>query len=255
MSDILKPFQIEVCANSVESAIQAELGGANRIELCDNLVEGGTTPSIGMIESARKNLNIPVNVIIRPRGGDFCFSDIEFEIMMNDIESIKKTGVNGVVIGVLTPDGSVDTERCKKLIEKARPMEVTFHRAFDMAADPFKSLEDIIGLGIERLLTSGQQQTALQGNTLISELIEKAQNRIIIMPGSGINENNIAEMVQSTHAKEYHMSLRKTVDGKMLFRPNQLKLSAIVEPNEFSVSITDATRVKKVRDILTKFYK
>ncbi len=250
MSEARQPMLIEICSNSVESAIQAELGGADRIELCSNLLEGGITPSMGMVECVHKYLNIPVNVIIRPRGGDFCYSDFEFEIMINDVELMRRIGVNGIVIGILTPEGNIDKERCRLLIDKAKPMEVTFHRAFDLTLNPQKSLEDIIDLGIERLLTSGQQQTALLGKNLISELIKKAASRIIIMPGSGINENNIEEFVNSTMAVEYHMSLRENVDSKMLYSPTQISLSSNVELNEFSISITDANRVKKVRAIL-----
>ena len=246
-------FKIEICANSVESGIQAEIGGADRIELCENLAEGGTTPSIGMIQSAIKNLKILVNVIVRPRGGDFCYSDIEFEIMKNDIIEIKKLNANSVVIGILTPDGNVDIQRCIQLVELARPMEVVFHRAFDRTQDPFKALEDIINIGFDRILTSGLQPTALLGKNLIAEIIAKAGDRISIMPGSGVNENNIAEIYETTKAKEFHMSLRKVVDGQMIYRSNQLKLSSSSEFPEFGTLVTEATRVKKVREILNQF--
>lgn len=246
-------FIIEICANSVESAIQAQLGGANRIELCDNLMEGGTTPSIGMIKCAVKNLDIPINVIIRPRGGDFCYSEIEFESMLNDIFILKETGINGVVVGVLKPDGSIDLERCKKLIDAARPLEITFHRAFDMVKNPFQSLEDIISMGIERLLTSGLQQTAQQGSTLISELNRLANGRLIIMPGSGINENSISELIQTTACREYHMSLRTPINGPMIYRPTHITLSAANSSDEFSTMLTDTARVQKIRNLMDNF--
>ena len=184
-------FTLEICANSVESAIMAQKGGANRVELCDNVYEGGTTPSLGAIQLARQKLNIKLNIIIRPRGGDFCYSEDEFQIMIKDIEFAKKTGVDGIVIGLLNPDGSIDITRTKKLVELAKPMSATFHRAFDVSNDAFQAMEDIIYCGCDRILTSGQANKAFDGIDLISKLIAKANNRIIILPGSGINETNI----------------------------------------------------------------
>ena len=206
---------LEICANSVESALMAQKGGAQRVELCDNIYEGGTTPSYGAILSASKLLNIDLNIIIRPRGGDFCYSELEFEIMKKDIEFAKKLGVNGIVIGILNPDGTIDTLRTKLLVELAKPMSVTFHRAFDVTKDPFKALEDIIECSCDRVLTSGQENKAIEGVSLIKTLVEKAENRIIIMPGSGINEKNIQEIYQKTKAIEFHASLRKNVKSKM----------------------------------------
>ncbi|MGH9764286.1 MAG: copper homeostasis protein CutC, partial [Blastocatellia bacterium] len=155
-NDPKKTLTIEVCVDTVESAIAAQRGGADRIELCGNLIEGGITPSIGAIEMVRKNLSIPLHVVIRPRGGDFLYSDIDFEVMKRDIELVKWLGADGVVFGVLTPRAAVDVERTEDLIARARPLSVTFHRAFDMTRDPYQSLDDLIALGVNRVLTSGQ---------------------------------------------------------------------------------------------------
>src|SRR5690554_2199592 len=182
---VKKEYRLEICANSVTSCIEAQKGGAFRVELCAAIPEGGTTPSYGEIAVARELLSIKLNIIIRPRGGDFLYSDVEHKTMLRDIEMTKKLGVDGVVIGCLTAGGEIDTQRNKELIDAAKGMSVTFHRAFDMCKDPFKSLELIISLGCDRILSSGQQPTAVEGMVLLKQLIKKADNRIIVMPGSG----------------------------------------------------------------------
>jgi copper homeostasis protein len=206
---------LEVCAGSLTSALNAQAGGAHRIELCDNLDEGGTTPSPGVIIQAVRLLTIPVFVLIRPRPGDFIYSDAEFGAMKEDILFCKTHGAKGVVLGILKADGSVDTERTGELVELARPMKVTFHRAFDLTAEPFQALEDIISLGIERILTSGQASNAIDGADLIKQLNNRSNNRIIIMPGSGITEKNVTELIRITGAMEIHGSLRSLVEGRM----------------------------------------
>ena len=210
-------LKLEVCSNSVRSCLAAQEGGAYRVELCDNLAEGGTTPSLAQIQIARKLLNIKLNVIIRPRGGDFLYDNLEFDIMKSEIELCGEAGCDGVVIGLLNPDGSVDTVRTKILVEIAHKygMSVTYHRAFDRCNDLFKGLEDVIGTGCNRILTSGGKDTALEGAGIIRKLIEQAGNRIIIMPGSGITENNIAELVKQTGLTEFHGSFRSAYPGKM----------------------------------------
>jgi copper homeostasis protein len=208
---------LEICAYGINSAMAAEEGGADRVELCDNMQEGGTTPSYGTISQARKRLSIPVFPIIRPRGGDFLYNKYEFDIMKEDIRMCKSLGCEGVVFGILLPDGQVDVDRCSQLMELAQGMEVTFHRAFDHTSDPQKALEDIIGLRCHRMLTSGQHPTALGGTTLLRNLVKQAGNRITIMPGSGINEHNIIELMISTHAKEFHGSLKTEVKSKMQY--------------------------------------
>ena len=210
-------INLEVCSNSVRSCLAAQEGGAYRVELCDNLIEGGTTPSLAQIQIARKLLNIKLNVIIRPRGGDFLYDDLEFDIMKSEIEMCREAGCDGVVIGLLNADGSIDTVRTKILVDIAHKygMSVTYHRAFDRCNDLFKGLEDVINTGCNRILTSGGKDTALEGADIVRNLIDLARNRIIIMPGSGITENNIAELVKRTGLSEFHGSFRSAYPGKM----------------------------------------
>ncbi len=244
-------YKIEICANSVASCLEAQKGGAYRVELCAGIPEGGTTPSYGEIAVARELLNIKLNIIIRPRGGDFLYSDVEHKTMLHDIEIAKKLGVDGVVIGCLKADGTIDMERNRELIAAAEGMSVTFHRAFDMCKNPFESLEQIIALGCDRLLTSGQQPTAIEGISLLSQLVEKAGDRIIIMPGSGVNEDNIAILADQTKAKEFHFSAREPIDSKMEYRNPDLKMGgAVVEIDEFVNNVTAADKVKRTIDKL-----
>lgn len=241
---------LEICANSVESSLAAEKGGADRVELCDNLLEGGTTPSIGAIKQARKLLSIKLHVIIRPRGGDFLYNPTELEIIKHDINECKNQGVDGVVFGMLKPDGSIDKNICSQLVDLSYPMKTTFHRAFDMVKDPFESLYDLISIGFDILLTSGLQNKAEQGSELITELIDKSDNKIDIMPGSGINEENILQIAKKTKAKNFHVSLRKTIDSQMIFRNDFIKMGGVQGISEFQSSITDIDRVRKIRSIL-----
>ncbi len=244
-------YKIEICANSVASCLEAQKGGAYRVELCAGIPEGGTTPSYGEIAVARELLNIKLNIIIRPRGGDFLYSDVEHKTMLHDIKIAKKLGVDGVVIGCLKADGTIDMERNRELIAAAEGMSVTFHRAFDMCKNPFESLEQIIALGCDRLLTSGQQPTAIEGISLLSQLVEKAGDRIIIMPGSGVNEDNIAILADKTKAKEFHFSAREPIDSKMEYRNPDLKMGgAVVEIDEFVNNVTAADKVKRTIDKL-----
>ena len=244
-------YKLEICTNSVESCLQAQKGGAYRVELCAGIPEGGTTPSYGETAVARKLLNIKLNIIIRPRGGDFLYSDVEHEVMLHDIEMAKKLGVDGVVIGCLTADGKIDMVRNKELIDAAQGMSVTFHRAFDMCKDPFESLEQIIALGCETLLTSGQRPTAIEGVSLLSELVAKADGRIEIMPGSGVNEENIAKLAKETKAAVFHFSAREPIDSKMEYRNPNLKMGGtVVSIDEFIQNVTDADKVQRTIDKL-----
>ncbi len=195
---------LEACLEGIASAIMAEEGGAGRVELCENLVVGGTTPSVGMMAVVKQRLTIPVHVMIRPRGGDFCYSDLEFEIMLQDVAAAKRTGVDGVVFGMLTEDKEIDMERTAVLINQARPLSITFHRAFDEATDPFATFDTLIDLGVDRILTSGQKPTAWQGRELIKELVKKANGRISILPAAGINAQNAAQLVAETGVTEIH---------------------------------------------------
>lgn len=234
----------EICLDSVESAIAAQQGGARRVELCDNLLEGGTTPSAGTIALARQHIDIDLNVIIRPRGGDFCYTDIEFEVMKHDVEAAKRLGANGVVIGLLNPNGSIDAARTRALIELARPMSVTFHRAFDMAREPRAALETLIELGVDRVLTSGQEVSVLEGLDLISELVRQAAGRIIIMPGGGITERNVHKIVTQSGVKEVHVVGTSSLESPMTYRNPHCFMGGELRPPEFSRLVTDAQRVK-----------
>lgn len=239
----------EICVDSVEGAIAAQTGGAQRVELCDNLLEGGTTPSAGTIAVARQHLTIGLNVIIRPRGGDFCYSDVEFAVMQHDVAQAKQLGADGVVIGLLNPDGTVDKARTAKLIEIARPLSVTFHRAFDMTNDPYQALEDLISLGLNRVLTSGQEDSVLEGLDLITALVQQAGDRIIVMPGGGIHERNLKKIVTQSGVLEVHMTARREIESRMTYRNPNPYMGGALRPPEFSRLETDAARVRGLIDI------
>ncbi|MBR5813163.1 MAG: copper homeostasis protein CutC [Bacteroidaceae bacterium] len=238
---------LEICAGSVESAIAARDGGAQRIELCAALEVGGVTPSAGLIAQARKIEGLTLNVIIRPRGGDFLYNEYEAACMEHDIRTCKQLGVDGVVIGALTAQGDIDTTLCKRLIEAAEGMSITFHRAFDMCRDPHKALEELIEMGCDRVLTSGQASTAQAGVTLLRELVEQANGRIIIMPGCGVNSNNAAVILQATGAQEIHASARKSVGSGMLFRHSGVSMGN-PDSDEYARNETDINEVRAIID-------
>ena len=211
-------YQFEICANGVESCLAAQAGGANRVELCAGIPEGGTTPSYGEIKTARRVLtHTRLHVIIRPRGGDFLYSPLELERMCTDIDTARQLGADGVVFGCLRPDGSLDTGANALLMQHARGMAVTFHRAFDRCALPKAALEELIGQGFDRILTSGQQPTALEGIALLRELHQQAAGRITLLAGCGVNEHNIAAIARETGIGEFHFSARVAVKSKMQF--------------------------------------
>lgn len=233
--NILMAYTLEVIGFNIESCMLAQSAGANRIELCDNPAEGGTTPSWGFIKAARERLQVHLFPIIRPRGGDFLFSDAEFEIMKTDVKLCKQLGCDGVVIGMLDADGTIDKERCAALVELAYPLGVTFHRAFDRVNDPFKAMEDIIDIGCERILTSGGRPTALEGAATIAALIKQADERIIIMPGSGVRADNIIDLAKKTGATEFHSSARVHAESRMNYTNKAMKedlVSVIVDEEE-----------------------
>lgn len=211
-------FTLEIIGFSIDGCIIAQEAGADRIELCDNPDEGGTTASYGFIKAARKKLDIDLYPMIHPRGGDFYYADDEFEIIKTDVKLCKELGCNGVVIGALTKDGKVDKKKCSLLVGYAYPLGVTFHRAFDRTYDPFVALEDIIDTGCERILTSGQKPTAMEGKELLKQLIQQADGRIIIMPGSGIKAENVSDIAESTGATEFHTSARIRTPSKMNYK-------------------------------------
>lgn len=241
------PVLLEVLVDSVESAQAAEAGGAHRLEVCQNLFEGGTTPSAGLLAVLRRTTSLPCNVMIRPRGGDFCYSDAEFEVMRHDLTVAKELGAAGIVLGLLRPDGAVDEDRTAELIRLARPLPVTFHRAFDMTRDPWEALESLIRLGVNRVLTSGQEATVLEGAELIAELVRRAGDRIVVMPGGGIRERNVERILRITGAREIHVSGSRSFDSRMTFRNTRIAMGRPLSAPEFSWSGVDAGRVAEYR--------
>lgn len=239
-------MKIEVVVYNIESALEAQRGGADRIELCDNPGEGGTTPSVGIIEQVRKNLRIEVYVMIRPRGGDFVYTNLEVEAMMRDIDLCKELKIEGVVFGMLNENGRIDQERCKKLIEHARPLKVTCHRAFDMTRDAFEALEDCVEAGFDRILTSGRLPSAIDGADLIHQLVDRAKNRIIIVPGGGINEQNVVELIRETGVSEIHFSAKHFQSSKNT-RYNHLISFLDPLPNDSGRYLTQADVVKRIK--------
>ena len=245
-------FELEICVNSILSAMAAQQGGATRIELCDNMAEGGTTPSAGMISFCKKVLNIPVFPIIRPRGGDFLYTDEEYEVMKQDILFCRQAGCEGVVIGILKPDGDIDTERCAELVALARPMQVTFHRAFDRCNDLNKGLEAIISLGCERVLTSGGEMTAPEAADQLALLVSQASGRISIMPGSGVNEDNIGQLALKTGAVQFHSTAKETVKSNMKFKC----IGELADQDgDFPIMQTSAAKVKMMKERLAASFK
>jgi copper homeostasis protein len=243
-------IRVEICVDSVAGAVAAQVGGADRVELCDNLLEGGTTPSAGCLKMARKHLKIGLQAMVRPRGGDFFYDDYEMEIMREDIRVAQEIGADGVVFGCLTADGEIDRDRTAELLALARPLNVTFHRAFDMCRDPQRGLEDLIALGVDRVLTSGQEATCLEGLETLSALQKQAAGRIIILPGGGITARNLRRIVDATGAGEVHLAARTSVESKMQFRNARCFMGGTLRPPEFSWKTTDAGMVRGVVESL-----
>lgn len=226
--------------------MNAQKAGADRIELCGGLFEGGTTPSAGLLRLAVQSVNIPVYPIIRPRGGDFVYSEIELNVMREDILQAKASGAKGVVIGILHPDGTVNIKQTHELVELAKPMGVTFHRAFDMAADPIAALEAIIETGCERILTSGQQDNAVDGAELLKKLVEVAAGRIGIMAGSGVGVDN-AILLTKTGVDALHLSAKKPLDSPMQFRNESVNMAGAINPSEYLRYEADLKTIEEVR--------
>jgi copper homeostasis protein len=240
-------MKIEIVVYNIASALKAQEGGADRIELCDNPGEGGTTPSYGTIELVRQNVSMDVYVMIRPRGGDFYYSSYEFHSMKRDISQCQKLSVDGVVFGILTAEGTLDKKRCKELISQAKPLKVTCHRAFDMTRDPFEALEDCIEVGFDRILTAGQQAVASDGADLIGELIKRANGRIAIMPGSGVNENTVGQIIAKSGANEIHFSATSFTESPMVYKNPNIAGMGSEEGTEFKLRTVDPQRVKNIR--------
>lgn len=237
-------FKLEVIGFNIESCQLAQAAGAHRIELCDNPFDGGTTASYGFIKQARKVLSIDLFPIIRPRGGDFLYSPYEFEIMKADVQMCKDLGCDGVVMGVLLSDASIDKERCWQLVRLAYPMSVTFHRAFDRTNDAMKALEDVIEIGCERILTSGLKTTAPDGQKMLAKLVEAADDRIIIMPGSSVRSGNIKNLAEQTGATEFHTSARMLKKSSMNYLNKTMK-------EKLELVSVDEAEIKKIQDILS----
>lgn len=243
------PGILEACVNSAISATEAQEGGADRIELCGNMQEGGCTPSVGTILFTRQRLKIPMMVMIRPRGADFCYSEDEFLVMEDDIRFVKEAGAEGVVFGILKPDGTVDTERMGRLAEIARPLSITCHRAFDMCSDPFMAIDDLMRLGFNRVLTSGQEDSAEKGAGLIKDLIRHANNRITVMPGHGIKEHNLKKVMDLTGAIEFHLYLTKQLPSVMKFTRHGVSMGK-PELSEYETIVVDRERIQRAKEIM-----
>jgi copper homeostasis protein len=243
---------LEACVDSVESALAAQAGGAHRIELCEDLLEGGTTPSAGMIEVCRERLRIPMHVLIRPRGGDFVYSDVEIEVMQRDIALARRLHVQGVVFGALRADGSVDVERTKALLGVSRPLSVTFHRAFDFTPDANAALDTLMQHGIDRVLTSGQAPTAVEGTQTLARLVTRASGRIAILAGGGLNEENIGRVAELSRVREVHVRATALLESPASYRPRHLSLQKQPLPNEFDRAVTDPERIRRISGILEK---
>ena len=247
----MKHYTFEICANSAESCLAAQEGGAHRVELCASMPEGGTTPSFGEIKQARKLIDIRLHVIIRPRGGDFLYTPLELDIMEEDIRMARQAGADGIVFGCLTPEGELDMAAMQRLMKLSEGMSVTFHRAFDYVRNPQEALEQLVELGVDRILTSGQQPTAMQGVGLLAELVTQAAGRIVVMPGCGVNEWNIAELAAGTGASEFHFSAREIKESKMQLRNPALSMGSS-DADEYAHLVTTAARVRQTIQALSK---
>lgn len=239
---------LEVCVDSLDGARAALRAGAQRIELCAELPVGGLTPSVGMIELASA-LNATVMVMVRPRSGDFAYSDADFEVMQRDVRRCVAAGVHGVVLGILTETGDVDAARTRALVECARPLEVTFHRAFDMTRDGDAALDALLELGVDRVLTSGQCAAASAGAEAIARWVRRAGDRLVVMPGGGITEENLAELVRVTGASEFHASARVRVPSPMTHRNARCAMGARGD-DEYARQVTSEDRVRELVKIL-----
>jgi copper homeostasis protein len=245
-------YILECCVDSLESAIEAKIGGANRIELCSNLIIGGTTPNLNLFHMVKEQVGFNTNVLIRPRYGDFCYSDYEFEIMKKDVELFQQVGADGVVIGILTPDGALDLERMEQLIETAKDIHITLHRAFDMCRNPMKALEQAKALGISTILTSGQRNRCVDGKGLIKELVKASNGQPEILVGGGVVPEVVHELISDTKAKAFHLSGKVTVDSRMEYRKENVSMG-LPAFGEYEILRTDHKKIEEVREILEKY--
>jgi len=241
---------IEACVDGIESAVAAAEGGAGRVELCADLVEGGTTPSAGVLATTRARLATPIHCMIRPRGGDFCYTDLEFAAMLADVREVKRLGADGVVFGILATDGTIDDERTRTLLREARPLSVTFHRAFDVCRDPFAALDVLIAAGVDRVLTSGQRPTVPEGLALIRSLVDRAARRIGVLPGGGITADNVGMVVRTARVREVHVHAARAFSSPMQFRNAEVLMGGRYEPDEYRRVETASGQIAAVRQAL-----
>ena len=239
------PFKIEICVEGIDGLVAAQEAGADRVELCASLLEGGLTPSLGVVREALKVATIPFHVIIRPRGGDFLYSELEFATMLDDVRAMKDLGVAGVVIGCLTPDGRIDEARTKALVEAARPLKVTCHRAFDMTADYREAIEALVRCGVDRVLTSGQRDTAAEGVDILKDTQDIANGRIVVMACGALDEGNIAAIRRATGVDEMHFAALHTVKSGMVFRNPHVGTGGTAIEREYEVTLTDVEAVRR----------
>lgn len=238
------PFKIEICVENTDGLIAAQNAGADRAELCASLLEGGLTPSWGMIVEAKRLATIPFHVIVRPRGGDFLYSDVEFAAMLADVKALRELGVAGIVIGCLTPDGKVDEPRTRALVEAARPMAVTFHRAFDMADDYVEAVEALVRSGVDRVLTSGQRDSAQEGLDILAETVKIAGDRIAIMACGGLDAGNIADIRRAVRPHEMHFAALRTEPSAMAYRNPSVGMGGTDLDREYTNTLTDEAAVR-----------
>jgi len=244
-------YVLEACVDSVESAMEAVKGGANRLELCGDLIIGGTTPNINLFKLIKEKTDVKINVLIRPRYGDFCYTQDEFEIIKRDIKMFKEAGANGVVIGILKPDGALDLERMGELMALAEGMHVTLHRAFDVCKNPFEALEEAKNLGIKSILTSGQKNKCTEGIELLKELVEKSEDKIEILIGSGINSKNVQQVVSYTKSLAVHTSGKINVESHMKYRKEDISMGFPIL-SEYVILRTDSEEILRIRETLEK---
>ena len=247
----MKRALLEVCVETVDGALAAERGGADRIELSAGLIEGGTTPSLGLIRAVRAQVRLPLVVLLRPRAGDFLYSPDEREVLATDLALAREAGANGVALGLLTADGAVDVEAVRDLVGRARPMSVTFHRAFDLVRDPRATLEELVCGGVDRLLTSGQERTASEGAALLRELVARAGDRIVVMAGAGVRAENVRALVEATGVREVHASARSPRASAMRHRNDRVALGAGAAGCESERLVTDEAEVRALARALS----
>jgi copper homeostasis protein len=245
----MKKYILEACVDSVESALAAQRGGASRIELCGNLIIGGTTPSPCLFQEIREHTDIRTHILIRPRFGDFCYTDYEFQIIRREIRNFRRLGAEGVVIGILKPEGTLDMEKMRILMEEAEGMSVTLHRAFDVCVDPNEAMEQARELGIDTILTSGQKNHCLEGKDLLRQLVQQEDEKLTIMVGSGVDADTIRQIQPYTGAYAFHMSGKQTLESPMVYRKEgvSMGLSSI---SEFEIIRTEESRIRQACQVL-----